>query len=331
MVFAAQPDVPVDEGLLEACGETPTFFCEAAWDASQNQLVARGADWFVTRPIVAILILIVAALVNRWLRKLITATIVKVAARERLANSAFERVGLDAPNVLAPLTTTDPRTEQRGETLAVVARAVVSVVVWSVAMLMILGVFNINLGPLLAGAGIAGIALGLGAQSLVRDCISGFFIILEDQYAIGDEVDLGEAAGVVETITLRATTLRAPDGTMWSVPNGAIVRVGNQSKLWSRALLDVTVWYESDVDKAVALMTKVSAEVCALPEFADVVLDEPTVLGVQRMGPDGVVLRVVVRTAPGAQWTLMRALRLALKAAFEESGVLMHRPTPPIP
>ncbi len=130
---------------------------------------------------------------------------------------------------------------------------------------MVLGVFNLNLAPLIAGAGIAAVAVGLGAQSLVKDCIAGFFIILEDQFGVGDETDLGQATGTVEAVTLRSTSLRGGDGTLWSIPNGAIVRVGNQSKLWSKAVLDVTVWYAADVDEALVLMQRVATEVCAPP------------------------------------------------------------------
>ena len=160
----------------------------------------------------------------------------------------------------------------------------------------------------------------------MKDCIAGFFIILEDQFGVGDEADLGHATGIVEAVTLRSTSLRGGDGTFWTIPNGAIVRVGNQSKLWSKAVLDMTIWYEADVDQALAVMQQVTAQVCALPEFEATVLDPPTVLGVERLTTDGMVLRVVVRTAPGAQWKLMRVLRSALKSAFETAGLPLHRP-----
>ena len=314
---------PVDEGLIDACGENPSFFCEATWNLTHNRLLTRAADWFVAKPLLAVLIFLITVLVNRWLRKLVTKLVVRVSRRDELAAQTLEKIGLGAPSAL---TTVDPRAAGRERTLTAVARAGVSGVVWTVGVLMILGVFNLDLGPLLAGAGIAGIAIGLGAQSLVRDCIAGFFIILEDQFGVGDETDLGQATGIVEGLTLRSTSLRSADGTFWTVPNGAIVRVGNQSKLWSKAVLDMTIWYEADVDQALAVMQQVAAEVCALPEFEQTVLDPPTVLGVERLTADGMVLRVVVRTAPGAQWKLMRVLRSALKSAFETAGLPLHRP-----
>jgi small conductance mechanosensitive channel len=315
---------PVDEGLLNACGETPSLVCEAMWNLTHNRLVTRAADWFVAKPVVAFVILLITAIVNHWLRKAVTKLIIRVANRDELAATALDKIGIGAPSALA--VTHDPRADQRQNTLTAVARACVSGVVWSIGVLMVLGVFNLNLAPLIAGAGIAGLAVGLGAQSLVKDCIAGFFIILEDQFGVGDETDLGPATGTVEALTLRSTSLRGGDGTLWSIPNGAIVRVGNQSKVWSKAVLDVSIWYAADVDEAVALMQRVAAEVCALPEFESVVLDPPTVLGVERLTADGVVLRVVVRTAPGAQWKLMRVLRSALKTAFEASGLSLYRP-----
>ena len=318
--------VPTDPGLIVACGESPSWFCEGTWNLSHNRLLSRAVDWFVAKPIAAVIILLIAALVNHWLRRLVTGVILKFADRDKLAVSALEKVGVGAPSSLA---VADPRTAMRGKTLAAVARAAVSVLVWSVGGLTVLGVFNLNLGPLLAGAGIAGIAVGLGAQSVVRDCIAGFFIILEDQFGVGDDVDLGLAAGTIESITLRSTSLRGGDGTAWHVPNGAIVRVGNQSKIWSNALLDVTISYEADIDAAMSLMTKVATDVCAQADLAALVLRPPQVLGVERLAADGVVLRLVVRTKAGAQVTLMRALRSALKTEFESAGMALHRPLPP--
>ena len=315
--------VPVDEGLLDACGDTPSVVCEAMWNFTHNRLLTRAVDWFVAKPLLAALIFLITALVNHWLRKLVTRLVVRVSRRDELAANTLEKIGLGAPSAL---TVVDPRAAGRERTLTTVARACVSGFVWTVGVLMILGVFNLNLAPLIAGAGIAAVAVGLGAQSLVKDCIAGFFIILEDQFGVGDEADLGHATGTVEAVTLRSTSLRGGDGTFWTIPNGAIVRVGNQSKLWSKAVLDMTIWYEADVDQAVAVMQQVTAEVCALPEFEATVLDPPTVLGVERLTTDGMVLRVVVRTAPGAQWKLMRVLRSALKSAFETAGLPLHRP-----
>ena len=193
-----------------------------------------------------------------------------------------------------------------------------------------LGELGINLAPLIAGAGIAGVALGFGAQNLVKDCVSGLFMLIEDQYGIGDVVDLGVATGAVERITLRTTVLRGQDGTVWHVPNGEIRRVGNRSKLWSVAVLDVVVAYDADLERDPAGRSHdAAAEVCESEEFAGDVLEAPEILGVESVSRRGVTLRLLVKTGPGAQFRLQRALREAIKLALDDAGVAAARlPTP---
>lgn len=309
----------VDAGLTDACGPTPSWFCEAAWNLSHHRLVARGADWFITKPLLAVVVLLVTVLVNRWLRRAVTKVVTKVVQGDRMAVTALQRIGIAASSAMV-----DPRAERRSDTLGAVARAVVSALVWTLGVLTVLGVFKLDLAPLIAGAGIAGVAVGFGAQSLVKDCIAGFFIILEDQFGVGDEVDLGLASGTVEAVTLRSTTVRSVDGTVWAVPNGSIVRVGNQSKVWSAAVLDVTVWHDASVDTATSVIGAVASEVCERPEFRDVVQSSPTVLGVERLAADGVTLRVSARVTPGAQARLLRAWRAELKPALDAAGVSLH-------
>jgi small conductance mechanosensitive channel len=312
----------LDVALTDACGQSPTLSCEAMWNWTHSRLLARGADWVVTKPLLALLIVGIATIVNKVLRRVVTKAITRFTNREQFAVSALSRIGMGAPPSLSVV---DPRLAKRTSTLTAVGRAAVSWLVWTVAALLVIGAFGIELGPLLAGVGIVGIAVGLGAQTLVRDFIAGFFMIMEDQFGVGDEVDLGQAVGVVESVTLRCTTVRGDDGTLWSVPNGSIVRVGNQSKLWSKALLDITIWYDADVDRATELLRSTATEVCARPELQSIVLEAPEVLGVERLTNDGVVLRVVVKTAPGRQWELMRALRSAIKEAFYASDIVMVR------
>ena len=197
---------PLDEGLLNVCGETPSVVCEAMSNLTHNRLVTRAPDWFVAKPVVALVILLITAIVNHWLRKAVTKLIIRVANRDELAVTALDKIGIGVPSALA---VTEYRwADQRQNTLTAVACACVSGLVRSIGLLMVLGVFNLNLAPLIAGEGIAGLAIGLGAQSLVKDCIAGFFIILEDQFGVGDETDLGPATGTVEALTLRSTSLR---------------------------------------------------------------------------------------------------------------------------
>jgi small conductance mechanosensitive channel len=300
----------LDPALIDVCGERPSWFCEAAWNLTENRAFARAADWFVTRPLLALVIVVIAALVNRWLRKAVTGLTTRITTRDELASAALERIGITPPETLREHR---ERAAARASTLSSVLRAVVSAVVWSIAILMVLGVFQINLGPLLAGAGIAGIAVGLGAQSLVRDCISGFFILLEDQFGVGDTVDVGPAIGTVEALTLRATTVRSVDGTQWSVPNGSILRVGNKSRAWVRAAIDVTIATEADVDRARSVLHEAAERVCADDAHARSVIAAPVVQTVERVTVEGTVLRVSLRVKPGTQADVLAALRTAAR------------------
>lgn len=218
------------------------------------------------------------------------------------------------------------RTEQRMRTVGSLLRYVATVTIWTVAILMALAELGISIAPLVASAGIAGVALGFGAQSLVRDFLSGVFMLLEDQYGVGDVVDLGEASGTVERVTLRVTTVRGVDGTVWYVPNGQIARVGNKSQRWSRIVLDVEVAYQTDITRASAVIKRVADELWKERVPGATIIEEPEVWGVEDIAPNAVVLRLAVKTKPGEQWAAGRALRARLKAAFDEAGIAIPIP-----
>jgi small conductance mechanosensitive channel len=184
----------------------------------------------------------------------------------------------------------------------------------------------VNLGPLIAGAGIAGVAIGFGAQSLVKDFLSGIFMLVEDQYGVGDIVDVGEATGTVEAVTLRTTRIRSVDGTVWHVPNGTIDRVGNMSQQWARALLDVDVAYGTDIDDAQRVIKAVADAVAEDPEWRHRILEPPEVWGIESMGPDAISIRLVVKTRPGDQFPVMRELRRRLSDTFLSEGIEMPFP-----
>ncbi|MDP9389140.1 MAG: mechanosensitive ion channel family protein [Actinomycetota bacterium] len=221
----------------------------------------------------------------------------------------------------SPVRTASLRVEQRLTTIGDVLTGLVRAVVWIVVVLLVLGEVGVQLAPLLAGAGIAGIAIGFGAQSLVRDFLSGFFILLEDQYGVGDVIDLGDVTGTVEDISLRVTRIRATDGTVWFVPNGEIKRVGNSSMEWSRALIDVMVAYETDVQGVIASLRDVATRFAEDPAWADAVLEQPEVWGVQAMGADGVTIRLVVKTAPRQQYAVARELRGRITDRLRREGI----------
>lgn len=214
------------------------------------------------------------------------------------------------------------RRNQRLDALEAVLGSLLTVVVWFTAFLFILGnTFGLNLAPFLAGAGILGVALGFGAQDLVKDFLAGTFMLVEDQYAVGDVVDVGDAVGTVEKVSLRTTRLRDVNGTVWHFPNGEIRRVGNMSQEWSRALLDIAIGYGSDIDEASAIIKTVADEMAQEPIYRRQFLAPPEVWGVENVAADGIVIRLVIKTIPGQQWGIARELRRRVKLAFDEAGV----------
>jgi moderate conductance mechanosensitive channel len=306
--------------LEDACGEEPGNVCEWVYDRTDgNETLAKLADWLVGRPLEILVVVVIAGVAaklgKRWVRRVVQRFVVD----DGIATRQMRKLGLTPPAILAEVK--DPRREVRAKAITTVLGSVVSLTVWTIAMISILGTLGIDLGPLLAGAGVAGIAIGFGAQSLVKDWITGIFMLIEDQYGIGDVIDVGPASGVVERFALRTTVLRAADGTVWHVPNGEILRVGNRSQIWSVAVVDVLVAYDSDLDRARTLLLEATEEVCARADFAAHVLEPPQVLGVESVTAEGVTLRVTVKTTPGGQWDLQRAIREAVKAAFDRGGI----------
>jgi moderate conductance mechanosensitive channel len=213
------------------------------------------------------------------------------------------------------------RRSQRAEALGTLAGSAVKATIWTMAGLTALGTLGINLGPLIAGAGILGVAIGFGAQDLVRDLLRGISMLLEDQYGVGDVVDVGAASGVVEEVTLRTTRLRDVNGVVWHVPNGIISHVGNMTQEWSRMLLDVDVAYETDVDHAIAVLHAVLERFAADPEIAERLLAAPEIWGVHELADSSVKIRVVAKAMPGQQWELARRLRLMVKRELDAAGI----------
>ena len=309
---------PEDPGLVEACGEAPGEICKAVWNQTADTTLAKLSDWFIGRPLSAIIMLLVAWIVARIARRLVRKSIYRIVSTDRdTATRALQHVGV----ATTMESIDDPRRNARASSISSVVASTVSVAIWVVATLLVLGELGVDLAPLLAGAGIAGIAIGFGTQNLVKDCVSGLFMLIEDQYGIGDVVDLDMATGSVERITLRTTVLRSQDGTVWHVPNGEIRRVGNRSKLWSVAVLDVVVAYDADLQATREVVQGSADAVCESEDFVGDVLEAPYLLGVESVSPDGVAIRLVVKTSPGAQFRMQRALREAIKVALDQSGI----------
>jgi small conductance mechanosensitive channel len=235
------------------------------------------------------------------------------------AEAVSRRVRL-VPEATSPTPTV--RRHQRAQTIARGVSSFVTIIVWIVAAAFALAAFGISGATVLTSAGLIGVALGFGAQNLLRDLIAGTFMIAEDQIGVGDVVDLGVASGTVEDVTLRTTRLRDVEGVVWYVPNGVIQRVGNKSQQWARAVLDIPVGQGSDLDRAQAVIADTARALAADDAWRDRILDEPEVWGVESLTLDLVTIRLAVKTAPGEQWRVARELRARVKLALDAAGIV---------
>ena len=215
----------------------------------------------------------------------------------------------------------DERRKQRVRALGAILRSAASVTIFSVAGFAVLGDLGINLAPLLASAGVVGVAIGFGAQNLVRDYLSGIFMLVEDQYGVGDVITVGDATGTVENVTLRITRVRDVNGIVWHIRNGAIEKVGNESQGWARAVIDFPVPFASDLAATRNLLQETGDVMWSEPAWRAVMLEAPEVWGAQEISKDGVVMRMVAKTAPLRQWEVEREMRARVKAALHEAGI----------
>lgn len=309
MVFLAQRSVE----LSTVCGEQASLVCESVYEWSNSRALAQLASWFVERGLSVLLILLGGWVVSRIVKRAIS------HFTQRIDRPSLRDVGRD-PAVSVEVNKL--RAKARAETLAGVFRSVALIFIWVFTALLALGQLNINLGPLIAGAGIVGIAIGFGAQSVVRDFLSGVFMMIEDIYSVGDDIDFGRGRGTVEKVTLRSTSIRTRTGVVWNVPNGRIEFIANYSQLWARAQIDVQVPYGGDLREAIEVIRKAGQEMWEDPEWGgDELSEPPEVKGVQDLGESGVSIRVRAKTKPSLQWRTERELRLRIKEALEASGI----------
>lgn len=316
---AAAP-IEVDPVVLEStCGANPSWICRTVLDETSSERLAEAADILFARPLTIAVIITVAWLTNRLVRRGIKRFTTRISDPE-----AYQRLRSwrrRAPNSLIDTGAYSIRSTARAQTLAFVLRSIASAAIWSIAAVTILGELGVNLGPLIAGAGIAGVAIGFGAQSLVKDFLSGIFMLIEDQYGVGDIINVGEATGTVEAVTLRTTRLRDVNGTVWHVPNGEIKRVGNMSQQWARALLDIEVAYGTDVEHAERVIKETADELWRDEAWGGRILEEPEVWGVENLGRDSIAIRLVIKTSPAEQFKVMRELRRRINAALDANGI----------
>jgi small-conductance mechanosensitive channel len=292
-------------------------WCEAVLNLTGKEWLAQSANWLIAKPLTIIAILVVAMIIRALARKLI----------DRLTRASGGRV----PTLLRPLKERAPqalgtllseRRAQRAKTIGSVFKSITSVLVFGIAFMMILAELGVNLAPVLASAGILGVAVGFGAQNVVKDFLSGVFMMLEDQYGVGDVVDVGEASGTVEAVGLRITTMRDLNGTVWYVRNGEILRVGNSSQGFAVAVVDVPIGYGADVGQATDILGRVAREATESEPVSNDVIAPAEVLGVERVSAvEGIMLRTTVKVRPGRQWAVQRMLRARIVAAFEDAGI----------
>lgn len=294
-------------------------------DVDVAQLGTLG--FWMDKPLRVAVILIGGFLLNLLVRIVIRRMSTKIANGE---TAKLEKLDADAigKNIKDPrywLMQDSPiaavRRAQRAQTIGSVLRSIATVVIGIMTILMVMTELGFDLGPLLASAGIAGVAIGFGAQTLVKDYLSGLFMVAEDQYGIGDVVDLGEASGTVESVGLRVTQVRAVDGTLWHVRNGEILRVGNSSQGWARAVLDIPVPYDADVEKVSDLILSSAKDLRADPDYRRLILDDPEIWGVEALTGESVVIRLAIRTKPLEQWGVARAMRARLKGDLDRAGL----------
>ncbi|MDX6359057.1 MAG: moderate conductance mechanosensitive channel [Nocardioidaceae bacterium] len=220
------------------------------------------------------------------------------------------------------------RRVQRARTMGSLLKSISSGVVVAVIATMMLSALGLNIGPVLASAGIIGVALGFGSQTLVKDFLAGIFLIFEDQYGVGDVVDVGDSlSGTVEAVSLRVTRLRDTNGTVWYVRNGELLRVGNMSQNWARTVLDIQVSAREDLAKVRGVLSEVSDDLWKDDEYDGVIIEQPEIWGIEAMTPDAITLRVTLKTAPMEQWRVAREMRERIKARFDHEGIQAPYPT----
>ena len=236
------------------------------------------------------------------------------------------RAGADDTKALDASPLARARIVQRARTIGLVLSNLITAGLLISAVIAILSELGIAIGALAAGAGILGAALGFGAQSLVRDFISVLFIVVEDQYGVGDFVDLGSATGVVESIRLRVTQVRDLEGTVWYVRNGEILRVGNSSQGWSRVILDLPLAYNSDLDKAKKVIEQAAAKLAETLGSKSGLIGKAQVWGIQAIEVEAIVFRVVQQVRPSKKDELARLIRLEVKKAIDKAGIKLSKP-----
>ena len=288
-------------------------------------------SWVVERPVKIAIILLIAVIAQWALRRIINqlaakasktpsgATIPRLPRGPKATKAEREE---ESRQQAAMNRSQENRRKSRIKTLAGVSKSAVGIIIWSLAALLILDQLGVNIAPLIASAGVVGVALGFGAQSLVKDFLSGIFLLLEDQYGIGDTIDVGEEIiGDVEDITLRVTKLRDIDGTLWTVRNGEILRIGNFSDHYAICRLQIPVGLSNNAKEAWRVIEDAVNQAVKDPEIVNEVIDQPVINGISDWEPDYISYRISIKTMPGQQWHVQRHAQAHILDAMQEAGI----------
>ena len=297
--------------------------------AAAKDPVQSAITWLMGAPLFVIAVIAVAALLQFLVVRGVRRGIKKAAStatRERLGAVRRAARTAELTNLLM-----GERREQRAEAIGQLLKSTSQLVIWGTAGLLVLPKLGVDVAPLLASAGVLGVALGFGAQTLVKDYLAGIFLILEDQYGVGDVVDLGSAIGTVEEITLRTTRVRDLSGVVWYVRNGEIVRVANRSQGWTIASVELPVAYDEDLTRIRDIVEQIANEMDDDPAFDDELLGRPEFAGVESVSGDAMFIKIIAKAAPEKQIVLARHIRERVKLAFDRAGVrvpVLQRPYP---
>jgi moderate conductance mechanosensitive channel len=344
--------------LTGSCGHDPGIACRFVWDVSHSGAAARLTAVYLAGPAnlvlrlawLVFLALVARALVHRLINRVTTrAADAPLHSRLRQNHDAASRrnrrrrmatetvlAGADTAADGLPLPPADAATavheaaserrHQRAHALGSILRNAASVTIFAIAVAIGLGDMGVNLAPVLASAGVVGIAVGFGAQNLVRDFLAGIFMLLEDQYGVGDVINIGDATGTVEAVSLRTTRLRDVNGVVWHLRNGALEKVGNESQGWARAVVDIPIPPELEIGDTRTLMEHAAGSMWKERRWHKLMLEKPEVWGVQDISASQIVMRVVAKTLPLRQWEVGRELRERVLSAIDAAAVGQARP-----
>lgn len=315
-VLVAGTGTPVSlsskDSLLAACGQNPGIACRLVWDVTHSIKAAHLTTVYFAGPaqlVIRIGYVVLIAVVLRLVAHRAIGRVTSRAARNDTDGSDRSRTLLFRE-----------RRQQRASALGAILSNAASVTIFGIAAVIIVGDMGLNLAPILASTAVLGVAIGFGAQNLVQDFLAGIFMLLEDQYGVGDVISVDSKTGTVEGVSLRITRLRDVNGVVWHIRNGTIKQAGNESQGWARAVVDFPVPYHHDIPLVRRTMMQTADAMWQEPAWHEMILEEPEVWGVQELSSDAVLMRVTARTVPLRQWEVQRELTERLKIALDAAG-----------